>query len=184
MNFSRTKIPDLVVIEPTIHKDDRGFFYESYRHDLLENFLGYKIKFIQENHSKSSKHVLRGLHFQAEPYSQSKLIKVLCGEIFDVAVDIRPDSKSYGEYVSIVLSSNNCKQFFIPQGFAHGFLVLSDSAEILYKVDTEYNKDSEKTLIYDDHDINIAWPEINHGIFTLSDKDFNGLSLKDLINKK
>ena len=143
VKFSRTKIPDLVVIEPTIHKDNRGFFYESYRHDLFENYLGYKINFIQENHSKSSQYVLRGLHFQVEPYSQSKLIKVLRGEILDVAVDIRLESKTYGEYESIVLSSKNCKQFFIPKGFAHGFLVLSNSAEILYKVDSEYNKEAE-----------------------------------------
>ena len=157
MKFTKIKIPGLIVCEPTILNDGRGFFAESYRNDLLENFSGTKINFCQENLSESKFGVLRGLHFQVEPYAQSKLVSVLKGEILDVVVDLRKNSKYFGKYFKIKLDDIDCKQLFIPKGFAHGFVVLSHSARVLYKVDNYYNKSSERGLNYDDPGLGIQW---------------------------
>ena len=172
MKFSKTKIPGLIVCEPTRINDFRGFFNEYFRQDLLENFIGYKINFCQDNLSNSKYGVLRGLHFQIEPFAQSKLVSVLEGEILDVVVDLRLNSKYYGKSYKIKLNDINCQQLFIPKGFAHGFLVLSDSAKVLYKVDNYYNKKYERGLNHDDPMLGIDWGMDKKSIF-LSEKDKN-----------
>jgi len=146
MIFKRLFINDVVEITPIIHQDNRGSFNESYRKDLLENFIEYKIDFCQENESNSSKGVFRGLHFQIPPFEQTKLIKVISGSIVDVIVDLRKGSSSYLDNIQVELSDQNQKQLLIPKGFAHGFLVTSNSAKISYKVDSFYNKDSERVI--------------------------------------
>ncbi|MGE0052358.1 MAG: dTDP-4-dehydrorhamnose 3,5-epimerase, partial [Arcobacter sp.] len=135
MTFTRTNIPDVVIIEPTVHGDSRGYFVETFRQDKLEEFLGYKINFCQDNESKSSKGVLRGLHYQLPPHAQTKLVRVIQGRVLDVAVDIRKNSPSFGKYVAVELSSDNKKQLLIPRGFAHGFVDLEDDTIFVYKVD-------------------------------------------------
>jgi dTDP-4-dehydrorhamnose 3,5-epimerase len=174
MNIIYTKIQGLYIIEPSIYNDNRGYFFESYNYNEFKEKIG-DIKFVQDNESKSVKGVLRGLHFQNPPYEQAKLVKVVKGEVFDVAVDLRKDSPTYGQYVSVILSENNHKQFFIPRGFAHGFLVLSDEAIFQYKCDNFYNKESEDGIAWDDKTINIDWPKLNNII--LSDKDKNRKTL-------
>ena len=170
MKFTNTKIPGLVVCKPSILIDERGFFYESFRKDLLENFIGSKVNFCQENISNSSYGVLRGLHFQIEPYAQSKLVSVLKGRILDVVIDIRKKSKHFGESFKIELDDIECKQLFIPKGFAHGFVVLSDSARVSYKVDNYYNQKSERGLNYNDPILSIDWLMDERSII-LNEKD-------------
>jgi dTDP-4-dehydrorhamnose 3,5-epimerase len=131
MEFIRQTIPDVILIQPTLHGDDRGYFLETFRQDLLEKFVGQKIKFIQDNESKSSKGVLRGLHYQLTPYAQAKLVRVIEGSVLDVAVDIRPSSPTYGAHVAVELTSQNKQQLFIPQGLAHGFVALSEGSVFL-----------------------------------------------------
>ena len=144
MKFTQAKIPDLIISEPLKINDGRGFFTESFRKDLFEDFIGSKINFCQENLSNSNYGVLRGLHFQIEPYAQSKLVSVLKGKILDVVVDVRKNSKYYGQSFKIELDDIDCKQLFIPKGFAHGFVVLSKTARVCYKVDNYYNLKSER----------------------------------------
>lgn len=170
MKFSRAEIPDIVIIEPEIHKDDRGYFYESFRQDKLNDFLGYDVKFCQENESKSSYGVLRGLHYQEPPFAQAKLVKVIQGSVLDVAVDIRKDSPTFGEHISIELNDDNKKQIFIPRGFAHGFITLSDEAVFSYKVDNYYSKENEKNIYYNDSFLTINW-KINKDKIITSNKD-------------
>lgn len=170
MKFSRAEIPDIVIIEPEIHKDDRGYFYESFRQDKLNDFLGYDVKFCQENESKSSYGVLRGLHYQEPPFAQAKLVKVIQGSVLDVAVDIRKDSPTFGEHISIELNDDNKKQIFIPRGFAHGFITLSDEAVFSYKVDNYYSKEHEKNIYYNDSFLTINW-KINKDKIITSNKD-------------
>ena len=170
MKFSRAEIPDIVIIDPEIHKDDRGYFYESFRQDKLNDFLGYDVKFCQENESKSTYGVLRGLHYQESPFAQAKLVRVIKGRVLDVAVDIRKDSPTFGKHISIELNDQNKKQLFIPRGFAHGFVTLSGKAIFSYKVDNFYKKEYEKSIFYDDPFLKINWNVMTNKIIT-SNKD-------------
>ena len=168
MKFTRTTIPDVIIIEPTIHGDERGYFVETYRHDKLEEFLGYTINFVQDNESKSSKGVLRGLHYQLPPAAQTKLVRVIQGSVLDVAVDIRKDSPTFGQHVAVELTAENKKQLFVPRGFAHGFVVLEDDTVFAYKVDNYYSPENDRGVAFDDPAIGVNWKIKN---LKLSDKD-------------
>ncbi|HYD90576.1 MAG TPA: dTDP-4-dehydrorhamnose 3,5-epimerase [Flavobacterium sp.] len=157
MTAIATKLDGCFIIEPALIKDERGYFMESFNEQKFEKETGIKTHFVQDNQSFSTKEVLRGLHYQTGEYVQAKLVRVLQGEVLDVAVDIRPDSKTYGEYISVVLSGDNNRQFFVPRGFAHGFLVLSETATFFYKCDNFYNKESEGGIIYNDKRLGIDW---------------------------
>jgi dTDP-4-dehydrorhamnose 3,5-epimerase len=157
MKFIETKLKGCFVLEPKIIKDERGYFMESFNENTFFEGVGQKIAFVQDNQSFSTKGVLRGLHYQTGDHAQAKLVRVLQGEVLDVAVDIRPNSPTFGQYESVLLTADNQKQFFIPRGFAHGFLVLSETATFFYKCDNFYNKDAEGGLIYNDPTINIDW---------------------------
>lgn len=172
MKFSTTEIDGLVICQPKKKFDERGFFSETFRKDLLEDFIGYKVNFCQENFSESSFGVLRGMHFQKEPYAQSKLVSVVKGNILDIVVDIRKNSKFYGKYFSIELNETNNKQLFIPKGFAHGFVVLSNLARVSYKVDNYYNPSFEEGLNYNDPQLNIDW-KIEKNEMIINSKDCN-----------
>lgn len=156
MRFIKTKIKDLIIIEPEIFGDERGYFIESYNKKKFEDIIG-KASFVQDNESKSSKGVLRGLHFQKPPYDQAKLVRCIEGKVLDVAVDLRNGSKTYGQHIAIELSSENKKQLFVPRGFAHGFLVLSESAVFAYKVDNFYAPDYDSGISWNDPMLNIPW---------------------------
>ena len=169
MKIINTEIPDVKLIKPCLYEDERGYFYESYNKKEFNQKIG-KINFVQDNESKSSFGVLRGLHYQINPHEQSKLVRVIRGEIQDVAIDIRKKSITYLQYVSVILSEKNKKQLFIPKGFAHGFLVLSDSAIVNYKVDHHYNKKSEKHIHFNNKRININW-QLNISQIITSEKD-------------
>ncbi|ALD79250.1 MULTISPECIES: dTDP-4-dehydrorhamnose 3,5-epimerase [Citrobacter freundii complex] len=171
MNVIKTDIPDLLIFEPKVFGDERGFFMESFNQKIFEEVVGRKIEFVQDNHSKSEKGVLRGLHYQLPPFSQGKLVRCIVGEVFDVAVDIRRDSETYGKWVGITLSAENKKQLWIPEGFAHGFYVLSETAEFVYKTTNYYHSLSERGIIWNDKNININWPIA--GDILLSEKDMN-----------
>ena len=177
MKVISTKIPDVKVITPDIFKDDRGYFFESFNQKNFNEAIGSKINFVQDNESKSKKGVLRGMHYQKQPFSQGKLIHVNHGEIFDVALDIRKDSPSYGEWVSEILSADNKKQLWIPEGFAHGFLALSEEAKVMYKTTQFYSKNHEKIIKFNNKKFNIKWPEMTQ--YFLSDNDKNAVSLID-----
>ena len=170
MTFTRTAIPDVVIIEPKVHGDSRGYFVETFRQDKLEEFLGYKINFCQDNESKSSKGVLRGLHYQLAPDAQTKLVRVIHGRVLDVAVDIRKNSPTFGKYVAVELSGENKKQLLIPRGFAHGFVVLEDDTVFAYKVDNYYSPQCDRGIAFDDKNLNIDWI-LNHNELNLSAKD-------------
>ena len=171
MHFIAQSIPEVLVIEPLVHFDERGYFMESFRQDLLEKKLGYQVNFIQDNESKSNqKGILRGLHYQIAPFTQSKLVRVVRGRVLDVALDIRKDSSTFGKHVSVELSEKNKRQVFIPKGFAHGFVVLSEEAIFSYKVDQYYSKKHERGLAFDDKEINIDW-QISKKDLILSDAD-------------
>ena len=157
MNFIPTKLEGCFIIEPTIIKDQRGYFMESFNENTFQIGINQQVNFVQDNQSYSSKGVLRGLHYQTGDFAQAKLVRVLQGEVLDVAVDIRPNSKTYGQYEAVILSSENQTQFFVPRGFAHGFLVMSETATFFYKCDNFYNKESEAGICYDDKTINIDW---------------------------
>ena len=157
MEFKRTKIEDVVIIEPKVHGDDRGYFVETFVSNKLEKFLGYQINFCQDNESKSSKGVLRGLHYQLPPYAQTKLVRVIQGKVLDVAVDIRKDSLTFGQYVAVELSAENKKQLLVPRGFAHGFVVLEDDTVFAYKVDNYYSPECDRGIAFDDKNLNINW---------------------------
>jgi dTDP-4-dehydrorhamnose 3,5-epimerase len=171
-------IPDVVLLEPKVFGDERGFFFESFNQKVFNDLIGREITFVQDNHSRSAKNVLRGLHYQIEQ-PQGKLVRVIEGEVFDVAVDIRQTSPSFGKWVSATLSSKNKHQLWIPAGFAHGFLVLSDTAEVLYKATDYYSPANEKIILWTDSQISIDWPIKNFTPIT-SDKDRNGMRLSDL----
>jgi dTDP-4-dehydrorhamnose 3,5-epimerase len=169
MPFITTDLPGLLVFEPKVFEDSRGYFFESYNENIFRQ-QGIQCHFVQDNQSSSSYGVIRGLHYQLNPHAQTKLVRVLSGKILDVAVDARNGSPTYGRYFSIELSSDNKKQLFIPKGFAHGFSVLSERAEVLYKCDGFYNKDSEGGFRFDDSALNIDW-QIPAGSEIISDKD-------------
>ena len=170
MKFVPQSIPEVVLIKPTVHGDNRGYFMESFRRDLFEEAIGYKVNFIQDNESKSTKGVLRGLHYQLPPYAQAKLVRVIEGSVLDVAVDIRKSSATFGQYVTAELTAENKHQLFVPHGFAHGFVVLSDSATFAYKVDNYYAPEHDRGIAFDDKDLAIDW-QLPLEILQLSDKD-------------
>ena len=170
MQFTKTKIEDVVIIEPKVHGDARGYFVETFRQDKLEEFLDYKINFCQDNESKSSRGVLRGLHYQLPPFAQTKLVRVIKGKVLDVAVDIRKSSPTFGQYVAVELSSENKKQLLVPRGFAHGFVVLEDETVFAYKVDNYYSPECDRGIAFDDESLNIDW---------ILNKEELNLSLKD-----
>ena len=178
MNVIKTDIPDVLIFEPKVFGDDRGFFFESFSQKIFEEAVGYKVKFVQDNHSKSCKDVLRGLHYQLEPHAQGKLVRCVSGEVFDVAVDIRKSSPTFGKWVGVNLSAENKRQLWIPEGFAHGFLVLSEVAEFVYKTTNYYNRESDRGIIWNDPDIGIVWPF--NGNLILSEKDLQQKSLIDI----
>jgi dTDP-4-dehydrorhamnose 3,5-epimerase len=171
-----TAIPGVILLEPKVFGDDRGFFYESYNQKVFNDATGVDAHFVQDNHSKSSKNVLRGLHYQIQN-PQGKLVRVTQGEVFDVAVDIRKGTKTYGQWVGVLLSAENKKQIWIPPGLAHGFLVLSETAEFLYKTTDYYSPVFERCIAWNDPDLAIEWP-IN-GLPALSGKDAVGQFLRD-----
>lgn len=170
MIFTETKLKGCYIIEPKIIKDERGFFMESFNELTFEKGIGERVHFVQDNQSYSSRGVLRGLHYQTGEHAQAKLVRVLNGEVLDVAVDIRPDSETFGEHIAVILSGDNQKQFYIPRGFAHGFLVLSEKATFFYKCDNFYNKESEGGIKYNDLDINIDW-QFDVDELIISEKD-------------
>jgi len=168
MNVIETEIPDVLIFEPKVFGDERGFFFESFNQKVFEEAVGRKVNFVQDNHSRSVKGVLRGLHFQIKPYSQAKLVRCVKGEVYDVAVDIRPESSTYCKWVGVFLSA----QLWIPEGFAHGFVVVSDEAEFLYKTTNYYMPSAEGCIRWDDPALNIDWPMKTNELI-LSDKDKN-----------
>ena len=170
MKFTPQAIPDVVLIEPTVHGDHRGYFTETFRQDLFEEAIKYKVNFVQDNESKSTKGVLRGLHYQLPLYTQAKLVRVIEGSVLDVAVDIRKSSPTFGQHVSVELTAQNKHQLFVPHGFAHGFVVLSDSATFAYKVDNYYAPEHDRGIAFNDQDLNIDW-QLPLEILQLSDKD-------------
>lgn len=173
--FTETGIEGLYIVEPTVYGDHRGYFFESYNEEDFRA-AGLDYKFVQDNQSASRKGVLRGLHFQ-KTYPQTKLVRVLSGEVFDVAVDLRANSDTYGKWVGVVLSGENKKQFLIPKGFAHGFVVMSDFAEFAYKCDEFYHPEDEGGLLYNDPDVGVEWPDV--GELILSEKDKKNPTLKE-----
>ena len=172
MKVTSLSIPDVLLIEPQVFGDERGFFFESFNQNKFEEVISKKINFVQDNHSKSVKGVLRGLHYQLPPKAQGKLVRVIHGEVFDVAVDIRKSSPTFGKWVGEILSSDNKKQMWIPEGFAHGFVTLSDTAEFLYKTTDFYSKEHEQAIRWNDETIGIKWPT-----------DKPSLSVKDMAAK-
>lgn len=177
MTYSKTEIEGVFIIEPQVFKDQRGYFFEAWKKSEFEENVG-KVEFVQDNESRSSYGVLRGLHYQKGEFSQAKLVRVIKGRVLDVAVDIRKSSPTFGKYVAVELSEENKRQFFIPRGFAHGFLVLSDDAIFTYKVDNVYAPQAEASIRWNDEDINIEWPIDPQDVVT-SAKDLNALSLRD-----
>lgn len=176
--FKELELKGLVLIKPKVYYDERGFFMETYtKRDFEEH--GIKDNFVQDNHSFSVKNTLRGLHFQKKPYAQSKLVRCISGEIMDVAVDLRKNSRTFGKFLKVIISSENKNMLYIPEGFAHGFLVLSDYAEIIYKVNNFYNRDADSGIIWNDPDIGIDWPMDNP---ILSGKDKSLPRLRDILN--
>jgi dTDP-4-dehydrorhamnose 3,5-epimerase len=157
MKFIETKLKGCFILKPNVIQDDRGYFMESFNENAFYKGIGQKVTFVQDNQSFSSKGVLRGLHYQTGEHAQAKLVRVLQGEVLDVAVDLRPNSETFGQYETVLLTAENQTQFFIPRGFAHGFLVLSETATFFYKCDNFYNKESEGGLIYNDSSVNIDW---------------------------
>ena len=170
MKFTPLNIPDVVLIEPKVFGDSRGFFLESFKQDLFNEATGTNYEFIQDNHSRSSKGVLRGLHYQLPPYAQGKLVRVITGAVFDVAVDIRRSSPTFGKWVGAELTAENHKQLWIPPGFAHGFVVLSETADFVYKTTAYYAPQTDRGVLWNDAEIGIEWPQLDIP-FSLSDKD-------------
>lgn len=175
MKATPLAIPEVILFEPTVYTDERGFFFESFNHKKFEEAAGYSVNFVQDNHSKSTKGVLRGLHYQLPPKAQGKLVRITQGEVFDVAVDIRKNSPTFGKWVSERLSAENKKQMWIPEGFAHGFLTLSATAECVYKVTNYYAKEQEKVINWNDDFINIKWPISIAPILSSRDRDAGGI---------
>ena len=170
MKFTRTAIPDVVIIEPTVFGDERGYFVETFRQDKLNEFLGFDINFTQDNESKSSYGVLRGLHYQLAPAAQTKLVRVIKGKVLDVAVDIRTGSPTFGQHVSVELSEQNKTQMLVPRGFAHGFVVLEDDTVFAYKVDNYYSPENDRGIAFDDPALGINW-QVDKDRLKLSAKD-------------
>ncbi len=178
MNYIEQSVKGVFVIEPKVFGDSRGYFYESFKQAEFDEHIGHHVEFVQENQSKSSKGVLRGLHYQKGDFSQAKLVRVVKGAVLDVAVDIRKSSPTFGKYVAVELSEENNRQLFIPRGFAHGFLVLSDEAVFTYKVDNVYAPQADAGIMYNDPQVGIEWPKLDCE-FLLSEKDTKHPLLKD-----
>lgn len=170
MEFIKTEIPDVILCKPTVFKDERGYFFESFKKETLENYLGYTINFCQDNEAKSVKGVLRGLHYQLPPYAQSKLVRVVKGKILDIVVDLRKESSAFGKHLAVELSEDNKYQLFIPKGFAHGYVVLSEEAIFSYKVDNYYNQKLERGVVYNDEVLKIDW-KLSEKDLIISEKD-------------
>ncbi|MEX3019859.1 dTDP-4-dehydrorhamnose 3,5-epimerase [Kluyvera sp. STS39-E] len=180
MHIIKTDIPDVLILEPKVFGDDRGYFYESFNHAEFEKIVGHEVNFVQDNHSRSCKGVLRGLHYQKEPYAQGKLVRCVVGEVFDVAVDIRKESSTFGKWVGVSLSAENKRQLWIPEGFAHGFLVVSETAEFVYKTTKYYHPGSDRGIKWNDRALGIQWPNI--ATLILSEKDANQMSFDMIIS--
>ncbi|QKD70349.1 dTDP-4-dehydrorhamnose 3,5-epimerase [Proteus terrae] len=178
MNIIPTEIPEVLIIEPKVFEDERGFFYESFNQKQFDEAVGYHVNFVQDNHSKSTKGVLRGLHYQEEPYEQGKLVRCIVGEVFDVAVDIRKNSPTFGKWVGVNLSAENKRQLWIPGGFAHGFYAMTNETEFLYKTTNYYSPKYEMCIKWNDPTLNINWQSND---IIMSEKDKLGLNFK-LIN--
>lgn len=184
MKFSKTNIPDVILCQPTIFNDERGYFFESFNQEVFEKHLGKTIHFCQDNEAKSARGVLRGLHYQLPPYAQSKLVRVISGKVLDIVVDIRKGSATFGQYVAIELSEENKHQLFIPAGFAHGYVVLSDEAVFSYKVDNYYHKASERGIIFNDSELQIDWKlAISELLISEKDKVQPAFNKADLFEK-
>ena len=178
MKVTPLSIPDVLLIEHRIFEDARGFFFESFREDVFRKETSLNVSFVQDNHSKSEKGVLRGLHYQLPPHAQGKLVRVILGEVLDVAVDIRKSSPTCGQYIAEILSGDNKKQLYVPEGFAHGFLTLSDTSEFLYKTTDFYHPESERCILWNDSTLDISWPkDLN---IQLSSKDLSGISFDQI----
>jgi dTDP-4-dehydrorhamnose 3,5-epimerase len=178
MKVTPLSIPDVLLIEPQVFEDSRGFFFESFREDIFRKETSLNVSFVQDNHSKSVKGILRGLHYQLPPHAQGKLVRVIQGEVLDVAVDIRKSSTTWGQYIAEILSDDNKKQLYIPEGFAHGFLTLSDTAEFLYKTTNFYHPERERCILWNDSILNINWPkDLN---IQLSPRDLLGVSFDQI----
>ncbi len=180
MEITPLAIPDVLLIKPRVFADERGYFFESFNAQKFKKQTGFLPDFVQDNESKSSYGVLRGLHFQRPPFAQAKLVRVVKGKVYDVAVDIRKGSSTYGQYVGAILSEENKHQLFVPRGFAHGFVVLEDNTVFAYKCDNLYSKESEGSLIYNDPTVNIDWG-IPENKFIVSDKDKIGPTIQELV---
>ncbi len=176
MKFLRTEIPDVILIQPKVFGDERGYFFESFQQEKFNDFVGKETRFVQDNESKSSKNVLRGLHFQAPPFAQGKLVRVIKGAVLDVAIDIRQNSPTYGKHVALTLSEENKNQLFIPEGFAHGFLTLEDNTIFQYKCTNYYAPQSEQSILWNDFTLNIYWGIENP---LLSQKDIDGVAFEN-----
>ena len=180
MNLSRTAIPGVLIFEPKVFGDERGFFMESFNQKAFNQAVGQEVNFVQDNHSRSARGVLRGLHFQTPPHAQGKLVRVTQGAVFDVAVDVRKGSATFGKWVGMELTGENHRQLWLPPGMAHGFLVLSTTADFLYKTTDYYAPHAEACIRWDDPKLGIVWPELGHPP-TVSSKDAMGLAFGDLI---
>lgn len=180
MIAKETKLKGCFILEPKVFEDSRGYFFESFNQKTFNKLIGQNINFIQDNESFSSQGVLRGLHYQIGEHAQTKLVRVIKGSVLDIAVDIRKDSPTFGEYVSLELSEENKQQLLIPRGFAHGFVVLSDTAIFSYKCDNYYNKESEGGIIYNDKDLNIDW-KLDEKEFIISEKDLQLPNIKEAV---
>lgn len=170
MNYKKLAIPEVVLFEPRVFGDDRGFFFESFNQKIFKDATGLDREFVQDNHSKSSYGVLRGLHYQLAPMAQGKLVRVTQGEVFDVAVDIRKGSPTFGQWVGAILSAENKNQLWVPEGFAHGFITLSESAEFLYKTTNFYSPEHERSIAWNDPAIGIEWPRSDQVLLSAKDQ--------------
>ena len=179
MIFIKTNIPEVIIIEPKVFGDDRGFFYESFSQKQFEQAVGRAVNFVQDNHSKSAKNVLRGLHYQIQQ-AQGKLVRVTQGAVLDVAVDIRKSSPTFGQHITCELSAENKRQLWVPEGFAHGFLVLTESAEFLYKTTNYYAPEYERSLVWNDPTIGIEWPSTSAPLLSAKDQQAKMLNEADL----
>ncbi|WP_442764371.1 dTDP-4-dehydrorhamnose 3,5-epimerase [Sulfurospirillum cavolei] len=181
MNFIKANIPEVIIIEPKVFGDERGYFVETFRQEGFENFIGYRVNFCQDNESRSHHGVLRGLHYQLPPFAQSKLVRVIDGKVLDVAVDIRVGSPTFGEHVAVELSGKNKRQMFIPRGFAHGFVVLSETCTFTYKVDNYYAPQCDRGIAYNDKNLKIEW-SLSAEALHLSEKDTKQPKLEDALD--
>lgn len=179
IKFTPTKIPEVILIEPVVFTDRRGFFYETYQKELFAEH-GIRTEFVQDNHSCSAKGIVRALHYQLKPKEQAKLVRVVRGEAFDVALDIRKGSRTFGQHVSHILNAENKKAVYVPAGFAHGFCALKDGTELIYKVSSAYSPDHERGILWDDPALGIEWPKLDVG-YVLSDKDKRHPTLKNAV---